>query len=293
MTIATIIVYAVVIFSYFLLRGVTGEVSLLYPYAAVLATVVASLVLFYWLKERADYLDKVSEEVTRTRVEIDMYKKLVEAKTHTYHVIDSTKEIKILNSKGDVELKYSYRCENTSERDIEQVRIRVVHDGNIESLACQVNGVKVKPHVVSQTVTIDEKTGKEISALAHTLLFYIHPEKLVKPMEQFEYNYAYKGNRLYPKIEKEEHTSTSIQHPTSRLTTAIFAPEGYVFTPSSVRIEVLERDDSRHLKEEERVMSKCPPICTNGQKTIIWALSEPLLANTYKIYIAIEKMPAQ
>jgi hypothetical protein len=242
--------------------------------------VIVMLALFYWWEDRAEALRTV-------RSELKVYKKLAEMREHTYRVIESTKEIKILNDEGDVAVRYQFHCENTSERNVDRIRLRIQHDGNIESVHCEINQKEVQPEEKKELITIDAKTRKEIDSMAHTLIFYISPQEAIKPENFFDYSYSYVGKKLYPRLKEknQEYTSTSIQHPTVCLNTLIHAPEGFVF--SDLKIEVLEREDSRHIAEEERVSHECPPMRVSEGKMIFWPLKDPLLASTYRIFFTI------
>lgn len=242
--------------------------------------IIVALALFNWWEDRAEALNTA-------RSELKVYKKLAEMRTHTYRVIESTKEIKMLNDEGDVTVSYQFHCENTSERNVDRLRLRIQHDGNIESLHCEINQKEVQPKEKRELLTIDAKTREEIDSMAHTLVFYISPPEVIKPQGIFDYFYSYVGKKLYPKVKEKnkESTSTSVQHPTACLNTVLHAPQGYVF--SDFKIEVLEREDSRHIAEEERIFRECPPMLMNGGKMILWPLRDPLLASNYRIFFSI------
>jgi hypothetical protein len=279
----TAILYVVIILSISEISTAVGSNVFLYTIAFGFAT-IAILTLFYWLRDRAEYVDTINKELS-------VYKKLAEMKTHTFRVIESTKEIKILNEESDATLSYHFRCENTSGHDVERIRLRIQHDGNIESLHCEVNGLEVTPQELRELMTIDAKTHKPVDSLSRTSIFYISPHHgVIKPLDMFDYGYLYVGKKLYPKLKEKnrEYTSTAISHPTSHLNTIVHAPEGYIF--SDFKIEVLEREDSRHISEENRVLSECPPILLSQRRMILWTLKDPLLADIYRLFFSIERV---
>lgn len=288
----TLVVVLTAIVYVFTIAIFYGVVQTLYePRTFTLAATVLSLsaigfvTLYSWIKDRARYVDTITQE-------LNVYKRIVGMKTHTYHIMNSKKEFKILNDKGDAEINISLMCQNTSARQIDHISLRIFHDGNIleDSLRCEINGHEVQPTDVKCILSVDAKTKEEIASMPRTLMFKILPKKgEITPDARFDYSYSYTAKEMFPRITEEyqEFSQTFILHPNSRLNIAFEAPEDYVFS-KKIKIEVFDRNDTKHAKEEKRVMSECPPLLLNKRKLLLWTVTNPLLASKYRIRFSIE-----
>lgn len=284
---ATVAVWIAVFAVFFSLLSGTEVSYLVNITLAASLSVLGLSVLYMWVRERMEYVEKLSTELKD-------YRRVTEEKSYTFHIIDSRKEIRILNKNGDATLMFTFRCQNTSDKTLNHININIQHDGNLieDSIECSIKGKKTEPKDLEQLVTCYLKTKKEIPSMPYTLTFKIPiDENGIKPTEKFEYGYSYTANRMFPRVteENQEYTGTLILHPTSRITVSVEAPEHYLFLNKS-NIRVFDRDKHEHGKEETRIMSESPPLLINDKKTCLWIATNPLLATTYRLYFTVEAM---
>jgi hypothetical protein len=250
---------------------------------AIVFTVISFVILLFWTQERAEYVKSINTQ-------LQTYKAIIDMKTHTYHVIEAIKEINILDSDGTAEVRYSFNCENTSDKTLKYIRFRVSHDGQLESLRCSLDDEELEPVDRKDLLTVDAQTKNVVGLMPFTTIFRLKSKDGIRPNARFRYSYSYKGNKMYPKImeEKKEYSQTQILHPTSCLVTIIEAPKGYIF--SGFQIEVIDRDEMKHEKEEERIGFESPPMLVDQRRRIIWTLKEPMLAEIYRICFSIKPL---
>lgn len=281
----TIIIWIAAFASFFKIAISIESRTIMLSVVVVSLSSVGLISLYIWIRDRATYVETISTQLKE-------YKRIVEEKSYTFHIIDSKKEIKILNEDGDATVSFYLRCENTSDKTLNHININITHDGNLEddSLHCMINGREVKPIDIEQLVTLYLKTKKEIKTMPYTLTFKIPAEGGIRSDEKFEYGYSYTARKLFPKVteENKEYSSTLILHPTSRITVTVEAPDDHVFLDKG-RIEVFDRDKHEHVKEEKRIISDSPPILISNGKILLWTGANPLLATTYRLYFTIRR----
>jgi hypothetical protein len=234
-----------------------------------------------------------------TRVEVSLkakrYEEMLSGFTHTYNVLNGTKEIRLLDKDGDAIIKTSFVCRNADEK-LDSVHINISHDGalKIEDVECDFNGITIIPSNVEMQKIINDQTAEPISPMPYRLIFEIRPEKPVLPRQIFAYGYKYKCNKLYPYITEKgkESTIVEILHPNSKLTFIVISPEGYEFDDEK-KFSVYDRDGIEHITEMKRIEVANLPYFTSRRKTLIWNIIEPKIADRYKLYFSISPTKKQ
>jgi len=279
----TAIVY-ILFFRYLYPEILVAEADYLPTVFIILFTTVLVVSFALWLKA-------YSEEVSDVHHKLRHYETILAKETHTFYVTDATKETIILDKDGDAMVRYSFRCRNNPESQLERLRLNITHDGNLieDTILCLVDGRATPPIEIQRLMLIDAESKKPITPMPGILKFSIRPESRIEKGAQFSYSYSYKMDRLYKDVLKpdQEFTQTLILHPTDRLKTIVKAPDGYLF--DSFRVEVFDRDEVAHLGEEERIKIQCPPFLMQDKKTLFWDLSYPSLANIYRLRFSIRE----
>jgi len=239
----------------------------------------------------AIWLKSFSEERFRIHQKLRRYEEIISKETHTFYVYEAVKETILLKERGDAIVRYFFKCKNNPDNELNTIRINVYHDGNLkeDSIKCKVNDKEAPITKIERLIILDAKTNKPKTSMPNIFKFNIQPVESIRKGVLFTYSYSYMIEKLYPYVKEpgKEYSQTLILHPTDRLKYIVKAPEGYVF--DSVKIEVLDRDEIKHLSEVERMQKEFPPYLTQDKKVLCWDILEPKLANIYRLYFSIKK----
>jgi hypothetical protein len=279
MAVLSSMIMATVIFV--MLNIFSKEILLVALGATAMATTLLLLNSYYKLRLETNF--KLSElERHKLRVTHPLY----------YYLIK--KNISILNKKGKAKVDYHMECKNTSPKRLPQIKHEINFDGKLEDFSAYVNGkpfnTKVERRLFFRKEIKDEREFSVKQPYNLKLWFDVKSERIARN-EDFEYDYTFICDELYPDMDKKgkEFTGVHITNPTELLVICIELPEDMKFVEEGIFIRVMERHDVRDCFEEERCQKFYPWSVSRDKRRLSWEVPNPKIACTYKLYFQVKK----
>jgi len=224
-------------------------------------------------------------------IELDRYKS---RQTHPLFYYRIVKDIAILDASGRARVDYHMECRNTSPKKLPQIKHEINYDGELEDLLTYFNGKafdkKVRKRVFFRQELEDGKKVDVKQPYNLKIWFNVKSEKIA-PNEDFEYDYSFACDGLYPDMDKKdvEFTGVHITNPTDLLIIRIELPQDLEFVKEGISIWIVERHDIRDCFEEEKCLKLHPWSLSRDKRRITWEIVKPKLACTYKLYFQVLK----
>jgi len=218
--------------------------------------------------------------------ELDRYKS---RQTHPLYYYRIFKGITVLDASGRARVDHHMECKNTCAKTLPQIKHEINYDGELGDFLTHVNGKafdkKVRKRVFFRQELEDDKRVNVKQPYNLKLWFDIKSEK-IGPSEDFEYDYSFTCDGLYPDTDKKdvEFTGVHITNPTDLLIIRIELPKDLQFVKEGISIWVVERHDIRDCFEEERCLKLHPWSLSRDKRRITWEIAKPKIACTYKLY---------
>lgn len=218
--------------------------------------------------------------------ELDRYKS---RQTHPLYYYRIVKDISILNADGKGRVDYHMECKNTSPKKLPQIKHEINYDGELENFVAYVNkkafDQKVKKRLFYRHELKDDKKVSAKQPYNLKIWFDVKSERIA-PKEDFEYDYSFTCDKLYPDMDKKdiEFTGVHINNPTDILVIRLELPKNLQFVKEDMSIWIVDKHDIRDCFEEEKCLKFHPWFVSRDQRRISWEIVKPKIACTYKLY---------
>jgi len=219
------------------------------------------------------------------------FDKWASGETHSVLYQRISKDIEILDEKGNAIIRYDMECKRTPNATLKQVVHEIFHDGKAELLEVTLNGASIKAEKEEFVIRKKENGEKLIPQPYRMKIKIFFPADV--PKQDFRYSYTTRYNEVYPHMDEKdkEFTSHRVILPTFWIKFTMRLPQNsnMSFLRDAVVVRAFDEHEVEDFSEDKRIEDKYPLIVSKDDKTIIWELQRPKIAYTYKMFFCVKK----